>query len=319
MYHYVHDEDPLPRRTDGMGAGGIPRLTCAALAAQIDELCRVMEPIDWPSFFAWTDGRASVPRRCFLLTFDDGLADHSRNVVPILQHRGLRGTFFIPGAVLTSHCLLPAHALHLLFALLDDATLEQELSSYLAQHHRSRDDWRSPGGLTEAAAMYGYESPSRARLKYWLNMKLPATIRNQAVRTVFERRIGSMTRWARHWYLSWEDVAAMEAQGHTLGAHGFNHEPYTRMSAVERRHDLHRAASVLHNGLGPDVRPFSFPYGRYDHDACAACRDAGFAHGFTTEERWAMVSDDPYRMPRVDTIHVQAAMNTEVPCGPTSQ
>ena len=111
MYHYVHDTEP-------MTAEGVKGLTSREFRLQLDRLCSAAEPIDWPALFAWSRGHGTLPQRCFLLTFDDGLADHARVVLPILQERGLRGTFFVPGAVLDSERLLPAHAIHLLLSTL---------------------------------------------------------------------------------------------------------------------------------------------------------------------------------------------------------
>jgi peptidoglycan/xylan/chitin deacetylase (PgdA/CDA1 family) len=314
MYHYVHDDDPLPRRAGAQPGTRIARIGSAEFEAQVDSLCRRLEPIDWPLWLAFSEGRASIPARSFLLTFDDGLADHMRIVVPALQRRGLRGVFFVPGAVLTSHCLLPAHAIHMLLATLDEGTLEQELGAALTSTSDTGAEAPPTGTVEAARTLYHYETPARARLKYWLTMQLPAAIRNQIVRTLFERHIGSLSRWARHWYLGWEDLVEMESMGHTIGGHGFRHEPLTQLSPVELRRDLHRVASVLHNGLGPDVRPFSYPYGRHNDEVCAACRDEGFAQAFATTVDWAESSSDPFRLPRVDTVQVPSMIGTESAC-----
>jgi peptidoglycan/xylan/chitin deacetylase (PgdA/CDA1 family) len=106
----------------------------------------------------------------------------------------------------------------------------------------------------------------------------------------------------------------METLGHTIGAHGHCHEPFSQLSQAQCREDMHQIAAILRAGLGPDIRPFSYPYGQFNNDTCAACRDAGFVHAFTTERRWLTRESDLLRLPRVDTIHVAATLKEEVAC-----
>ncbi len=311
MYHYVHDYERLPRPGLPSIPPGICGLTSRDFRAQLDQLCRLMEPIDWPTLYAWKAGRGSIPHRCFMLTFDDGLADHAETVLPILQERRLRGVFFVPGAVLSAHRLLSAHTTHLLLAVLDEQTLEQELLDYLASSNEGGPDWMALVDPVAARKMYHYEPPGCARLKYLLTVTLPIDLRTRAVHALFERHIGSPTRWAQHWYLGWDELATMESLGHTIGGHGHDHEPYSRLTPAQRRDDVHRVAVLLRDGLGPDRRPFSYPYGQTDDGMCAACREAGFAHAFTTERRRVTRLDDVFSLPRVDTIDVEALLEEE--------
>ena len=194
MYNYVHDEEPLHRE-------GMPGVTGVEFRAQLDHLGSTMEPVDWPSLYAWTEGRATIPDRSFLLTF-----------------------------------------------------------------------------------------------------LLPIGLRNAALDALFRRHIGSRPRWARESYLSWDDLAQMEGLGHTIGGHGYSHEPYLRFSPSQRRRDVWQVAEVLREGLGSDVRPLSYPYGSFDEVSCEACRRAGFVHAFTSEQQWIMPGGDGHRLPRVDLL-----------------
>jgi len=309
MYHYVHDSEPLL-------PGNIGGLSRHDFVRQIDRLCQELEPTDWPSLYAWMQGRGSIPPRSFLLTFDDALADHARNVLPILNERGLRGVFFVPGSVLTSHQLLSAHAVHMLLASVGDEQLLRELEA----HVRSRTEGSTlldKLDTVAAAAMYAYESPRRARIKYLVTMVLPPDLRDEAVTALFERHVGSPVRWARRWYLGWDDLVAMQSSGHAVGGHGFSHEPYLRLAPARRRQDAGHVAAILNDGLGPDIRPFSFPYGSFDDDSCAACAAAGFAHCFTTESTWITPDCNVMCLPRVDTIHIAAALKEEPSCANT--
>ncbi len=325
MYHYVHDREPLAEPGCPGPHRGVRGLTQAGFRAQLDLLCGALEPTDWPSLFAWRNGRGSIPHRAFLLTFDDGLADHAETVLPILEERGLRGVFFVPGAVLTTYRMLSAHALHLLLSRMSESELMSELRQYLVEHG-AQGKWlaeldailigatKSNFVAPAAQAIYHYESPIRARLKHLLNMAMPIELRVAAVNTLFERHVGSSARWARHWYLSWDDLIRLQSSGHTIGGHGFSHEAYSRLTPAQCRRDLDRVYGVLREGLGSDLRPFSFPYGSVAGDLGGICQEAGFPHAFGTEPRWLCRNDDQFCLPRIDAIDVEAALHEEVAC-----
>jgi peptidoglycan/xylan/chitin deacetylase (PgdA/CDA1 family) len=326
MYHYVHDSSPALDSSDPGRPDGVRGLSRAEFCSQLDRLCSAREPIDWATLYAWTTGTRNVPDRSFLLTFDDGLLDHAEVVAPILEGRGLRGVFFVPGAILAAHNMLPAHMIHVLLSRLKDVEFTEELHRGLLAvaggrewARRLRDLVDAPEGSLddiEGRRLYHYESTARARLKFFLTMTIPIALRNDVVASLFTRHVGSSQRWARHWYLSWDDLVRMRSKGHTIGGHGDAHEPYSRLTPDERRRDLLRTAAILREGLGHDLRPFSFPYGRATDDPAQLARDTGFVHAFGTEPRCMVRTDSPFDLPRVDTIHVDALLEPEKICRP---
>ncbi|MGD2110658.1 MAG: polysaccharide deacetylase family protein, partial [Phycisphaerae bacterium] len=191
---------------------------------------------------------------------------------------------------------------------------EHELRDELAKHEPDVLSTLDSLDTHAAETLYDYESPARARLKHLLTNVLPIATRNAAIQSLFERHVGSSARWAKSWYLDWEEVVELHRLGHTIGAHGYSHEPLTRLSAAQRRQDLQRVAYVLRNGLGSDIRPLSFPYGRFDDDARNACRQAGFVHAFTTQQAWIERDSDPLALPRVDTINVSTFLKEHAEC-----
>lgn len=302
-YEYVHDCDPLTPL-------GIRGLNSREFKTQLDRLCSAMEPIDWPTLYACLSRRATLPHRCFLLTFDGGLADHANVVFPILEERGLRGTFFIPGQVLTRQRLLPVHQIHLLLANLGEQRLRDEIRRYLADHNGDR-DWMGEMDGAAAEAIFPYDSPNVAQLCYLLTFDIPMELRTSLVDSLFEEHVGSSARWAQDWYLGWEQLAQMQSAGQTVGAHGYHHESYATLSSCQRLEDMVRVACVLNDGLGPDFRPMSYPFGCWDLDTAAICRRSGFAHGFTMHHDWIRTNCDPFQLPRIDTARVDTSLAIE--------
>lgn len=296
MYHYIRPPDPQL-------AGGVKGLSPEDFEAQLKLLTSDLEPINWPALCAGMEKRQPLPPRSFLLTFDDGLSDHGARLLPILDTWGLRGTFFIPGVVMTSRKLLAAHAMHILLGALGDAEL------FLSMEEEAKRLGIGPFVLSDenvsnATRVYHYEPESRARIKYMLNFVMPRARRDQLVESIFDRVVGSSCEWADRWYLRWDDLIHMQGSGHTIGGHGFAHEPYARMSSEEALRDARKVANVLSEGLGPDRRPFSFPFGSFCDSSVAAVFDAGFVQAFTTRKAWACPSVDSLRLPRIDATDV---------------
>ena len=315
MYHYVREPESGHPCSGGFHPG-IHALSPSEFERQLDQLSAVMEPIDWPTLYAWTCGRRTIPERSFLLTFDDGLADHAETVLPILQDRGLRGVFFVPGSILSEHRMLSAHAVHLLMSILGGDALGEEVHRCL--HGRGFGDaMLSESEAVAADAMYHYEEQAVGRLKYLLTMKLRTEVRSAMLDELFEQHVGSSARWARHWYLGWDDLIHMQSLGHTIGGHGYQHEPYERLTPSHIQRDIRQAAAILREGLGPEVRPFSYPFGSITPQVGEFCTAADFVHGFTTRRAWLRSESDPTRFPRFDTIAVDAALEKEMGCRPT--
>ncbi len=301
MYHYVRDTEPF-------SSHGISGLTTRLFRQQLDTLCAHFEPIDWPTFYAWTKGKADIGPRSFLVTFDDGLKDHVQTVTPILHEYGLRGVFFVSGQPLASQMMLTAHMLHLLLAHLGETHLQQALRSYLKQHAPER-DWWATLDCVKAVNMYHYESVSRAHLKYFVNVALPVELTRHALENIFQAHIGSPRRWSQHWYLSWDDLSAMQSEGHTIGGHGFSHNPLAGMSLPDQWHDIKRSARLLHDGLGADQRPFSYPFGSFTQATTDLVQQAGFAQAFSTNRSLVASNAGLFDLPRVDTIDVDAVIH----------
>ena len=307
MYHYVRDRA-------GTSEAAIRGLDTATFCRQLDLLCAQMEPVTWPMVCAWLGGRGSIPERCFLLSFDDGLADHAEIVAPILEARHLHGVFFVPGRVLATGWMDSAHQVHLLQARLGDEVFGRCVSDWL-DRHQPNEDWLERVDLAAAQKTYHYEdSVERATLKYLLAHTLPLDLRNAMVGELFARHVPDHQEITRCWYLDPQEVVGLHNAGHTIGGHGYAHEPYLRLTPARQTWDMRRSAEVLNSLLGLGIRPFSFPYGDFDGAVARRCAEAGFVQAFTTRPGWIAAGDDAFRLNRVDTIDADAFVEKELSC-----
>jgi len=305
MYHYIRDA--------GSGGAGVHGLDVDAFGAQLDMMSASMAPIDWPTFRAWRAGRRRISDRSFLVTFDDGLAEHGAVVGPMLERRGMRGLFFVSTGFVGAKDMASAHKIHLLISKLGAVEFLSEVRSRLGIVGESGKCAVEAGGA-EAKNVYGYESGAVADLKYLLTFGIPIEDRRRVVDGLFEAHVGDAGEWSSRWYLDWPAVERLDAAGHTIGGHGHEHEPLLRWSAAEQGRDLARSAVELNRRLGERGRPMSYPYGSFDADVARRSAFAGFVNGFTTREGWIGPQDDAHQLCRVDTIHVGALMEREFTC-----
>lgn len=306
MYHYVRARgEPTSR--------GVRGLSPSAFEEQLDALSRWGEPLSWETFAPSLRSKCELPRRSFLLTFDDGLLDHVEVAAPILGERALRGVFFVPGRVLHEPRVLSAHQVHLLLSIRTPEQLYEDVAAMLARLAPG-DDWLDRVDAPQAERIYAYESPARARLKHLLTGVLPISLRNHVLADLFARHVGASAEWWNKWYLSPAQVVELHRAGHTIGGHSYAHEPLARLTRTELEHDVYRSARTLADLLGEAPRPFSYPFGSFNEEVIEVTRQAGFCAAVTTTSRPARQNDEPFALPRIDTIHVSAHLESEASC-----
>lgn len=89
----------------------------------------------------------------------------------------------------------------------------------------------------------------------------------------------------RRGFMGFNELRALHAAGHRIGAHGWSHALLTRCTPTELQHELRDARLRLEDGLGSPVHTMSFPGGRFNRDVIAACRDAGYTQLYTSIPR----------------------------------
>ena len=137
------------------------------------------------SSMAFLDGDYRPSRDLCLLTFDDGLKEHFREVAPLLAERGLQGLFFLITSCLEERTVAPVHMNHFLMAKLDFETYR---CAFL-----SRVEELSPGAAAEVGAGYGpaaqaaypWDPPEVASFKYLFNFVLDPGMRDAMVGVLF--------------------------------------------------------------------------------------------------------------------------------------
>jgi len=260
-YHYVR-----PRNSDG-----VTGITPERFREQIEWIMQRYTIVGAEAFAGRRDDTAPLA----LITFDDALRDQCDYAAPILDDLGVPGVFFAPMRPCSDEpdpwCA--QHLLHALAEHLGWSEVERRVESLLPRPPVIDQD--------RVDALYHYEVPRKRRLKYLMAFALVADEAAAILRAI--NADAGLDH--RDWFMSPDDLRRLRSGGHEIGAHGFDHTPYTTMSPEAQRRDMRRADALLHDILGHRPRTIAFPFGRHDDATDALVREFGYDPVFTTGNR----------------------------------
>lgn len=294
MYHYVRD---LSRtrypRIKGMQLDDFRR--------QVDDLSEQFEMPSVEACIGYLKGSYKPKRDICLLTFDDGLKEHWRQVTPLLDDRGIEGIFHIITACSEEKVVVPVHMNHFLMAALDFETYRRELMKELVHNGAEADLQVDP---SQARKTYPWDTVEVAAFKYFFNFLVDPGIRDSSVKILFEKYIGPEREFAEELYVNWDEARAMQSAGMTLGGHTHLHRPLASLSSADLAADLEACTTLLRKELEPQlIWPFCYPYGKSDSwtpEAIEIVKRLGYDCGFTTESGPNMPGQDLFTISRVD-------------------
>jgi peptidoglycan/xylan/chitin deacetylase (PgdA/CDA1 family) len=265
MYHYVRPIDARP--------AGYSSLDLDTFEAQLDDLCRTMTPVGWPALLDALDRGGPLPDDAVVLTFDDGLRDHHRYVLPRLTSRGIPAVFF-PLARRPADGLALGHRLHVLIAARGSPAVramvrERLAPAELALHER-----------LEAAALEARPHDPEDAWKRPLQRELARGVQ-PILGSLIAELVGPEDELVAETYMDHRQLADLVEAGMHLGGHGVDHPWLDAIPQPAVTAEIVAAASHL-SALQPPPWPFAYPYGGIPRGATVPLRAAGFAAAFST-------------------------------------
>jgi peptidoglycan/xylan/chitin deacetylase (PgdA/CDA1 family) len=213
-----------------------------------------------------------------LITFDDAVKDQYQFALPVLERMGVPAVFFAPmrpvdPGLSSLQAWTPQHLVHALAEAMGWSSLERAVRGEI-------------GNVAVDSArmnsLYHYEAAEKRWLKFVLAFVLPAEKTWAVVDGI--NRCGPRLK-AAEWFMSAEELADLQRRGHAIGAHGYDHLPYSTLTPLEQAWDMGRAARIMSRLLGGRKRAIAYPFGRHDETTRELVRAFGYTHAFTTEER----------------------------------
>ena len=235
------------------------------------------------------DGHAIRTRgrrpRC-VITFDDGWRDNHDLALPILHKLRLPATIFLTtDFVGTERVFWHTELVYLI--------LQTEFSHVLGDEQTMA---RYPVVVRERLRRCaGSPSASRVEDADALVETLKTTCDEIVIRGLIQTLsqaagIAGPLFPARRFFLDWDQVAEMAANGFEIGSHGCSHRIMTRLSPKEAHDELVRSKAEIERRLGRTVDHFAFPNENANETLITLAGQAGY--------RTACVADGVDRVAR---------------------
>lgn len=295
MYHYV-------RPIVGSEHPGIKGREVAEFRRQLEALRATHRPVAMDDVLAALGGGDPLPPRAALLTFDDGLLDHHRHVLPLLLEHGVPGAFYPCAGPVLDGALLEVHRTQFVLASGADATA---LARAVDDAHRA-----DGGSVPEARARFAHASrwdpAETVYVKRMLQTGLAPATRDRLTRELFARHVSAdETAFVRELYCTLDELRDLDAAGMHLGNHTDRHPWLTDVDDATVEHELVRGLDLLAEVTGggrPERWTLAYPFGGHDDRVVGIARRLGCAAALTIVPTDADLDrDDPLRLPRVNT------------------
>ena len=312
-FHYIRDAGQFAvGDRDEARYPGIHPIGTQAFADQIAWLSDHFHMASPAEAKAHVLGQATLPGPSVVVTFDDGLVDHTP-AAHFLEAAGIRGVFFVTSRPLVEREPLAVHKVHWLRATTPPEEFREEFNGlvpveWAEAHHPIQD-------AEAAAKIYPYDSAADGMLKYRINFRLPHDVVDAVTTAMVESRGTSLAEFCQRTYLDAGGVRALQDSGHLVAAHGHSHTPFSRLDQNELATDINTNLECLGDVLGERPRWVSYPYGRdwaVPDDTGAFCRQFGFEIALTLKAEWNGPGADPTRLNRINTNEVERVAGPEV-------
>jgi peptidoglycan/xylan/chitin deacetylase (PgdA/CDA1 family) len=206
----------------------------------LEAFLKVYEPIGMLDLLESVRAGKALPRRAFLLTFDDGFRELIEVVAPQLVRKGIPATFFLATAFLDNKEM----ALHNQLSVLID-----HINGFPEKRQNQINDSLSKRQLSGESI-----SEKLLSITYQRKHLVP-----QIAKSV-ECDLARYLRQARP-YLTSTEVRNLIAQGFTIGAHSVDHPLYSALTLKEQLQQTSESVSFLRQKFGLAYSTFSFPHG----------------------------------------------------------
>lgn len=272
MYHYVR-----PRTAD---LPHFPYLSLADFERQLDDFGSSHGIVSRDAFVHWVEG-GPAPNGV-LLTFDDGLRDHSEFVLPALRARGLFGLFYVPSGPAVTGRILDVHKVQLVVGRIGGAGV----LTWLAAH--------APEMLPRAEAYdvggphYAEQQSDKATkfVKHLFNWQMSGEERGPILDALFDDAFaGTPPRW-KDIYLDEQGLRDLIGAGMGVGPHSHTHEVASRLSSPRQREEVEISCAFV-EGIGGSRRwGYCYPHGlrsAFTQETERAVAEAGCPFAFAVE------------------------------------
>jgi peptidoglycan/xylan/chitin deacetylase (PgdA/CDA1 family) len=208
--------------------------------ADLEFLLRYYIPVSLSDVIHHLDGESGLPKRCFLLSFDDGFREIYDIVSPILYAQGIPAVFFLITSVLDNRELCYPQKKSLLIRAL--ASLEGSPAKRSVEQHLTKLSVHGPDLLTRIRSINYVQKHVLDELGTILEIDFP----------------GYAAQFQP--YLTSEQTRYLMRRGFNIGAHSVDHPLYSEVRLDEQLMQTMMSLDILSMRFQFECQAFAFPY-----------------------------------------------------------
>lgn len=263
VYHRIDN----PGRAGFFGDASNVSASPERFADHMDYVARHFDAVTLADVEATADGRARLPRRAVLVTFDDGYRDVLTEALPILRSRSIPAALFVATAFMgNARCFMW------------DSVVTMFQATRVRQARLPLLGDRQLGGRPDrGSAAVDWIAAAKSRP----HGEMEATLDELA--NALDAPCPAAPPAGTH--LTWDEVRLLRRRGVGIGAHTATHPIMSRIPLTRARTEIVGSRQRIEAELGCQVRSFAFPNGRTvdfrpEHEAML--REEAFVLGFST-------------------------------------
>lgn len=245
------------------------------------------------------DGR--IPKRCAVITFDDGYIDNYTLAFPILKSLKLPAFFFIPTDAIENRVLG-----------------WWDIISYLIKKSKKKDLV-----VGEKKIPLENEKQKKYAVAYFIDkMKTTPYEKNKNLLETLSYTCGvdipSTEKQSRQ-LMTWEQLNEVTEHNITVGSHTHTHRVLSTLNEREQFYELKKSKEILEQRLKRTINSMSYPVGGYLHFSDRTkelAEEAGYKLCFSYETGYNRKKLDAYDIKRIGLSNTNSIMKGQL-CMPS--
>lgn len=294
MYHSVM-EDPSAKEA----YLGEIILSRRAFRQQMELLARHFHPISLDQVGQFANGRAEIPDRAVVVTFDDGYTDNYEVAAPVLNELGVPATFYA-----TVDCV-------------DRRVLPWPARLRFCFRNTKKESWTDSSGK-----VWPLSSPAQRESALLRSCdeccQLTGAVQEKYVATLSNELDVQVPADSGTMMMNYDQMRTLVRQGHIIGSHTMSHPNMAYVDSDVARREMIDSKRRLEEELGSPVLHFAYPCPalspHWSDATVASSREIGYATAVTTNPGLAREGDDPLKLKRIGSRETTEALRWALEC-----
>ncbi len=217
----------------------------AEFDAHLNKMLKLADPVSESELIDAVYGNGTLPKRGFMITFDDGYKDNYEIAMPILKRLSIPAVFFLPSSVIDERKLGWWDLIYWCLKATEKKTIEVRGKIYQI----SSDVTVEAEKFTALIKNLPYEDTAGLvkEIQHACEVDLPTS----------ERQSQEL--------MTWDDAKQCIKAGITIGAHTHTHRVLSQLNLAEQENELKISKQVLEDRLGIAINSLAYPVGGYEH------------------------------------------------------